>query len=39
MFDKLKAFWKNAKTYDFNDYINRDPDFVEIEVANINHQL
>lgn len=33
MLAKLKAFWKNAKTYDFNDYINRDPDFVEIEVA------
>lgn len=33
MFAKLKDFWKNAKTYDFNDYINRDPDFVEIEVA------
>ena len=33
MLTKLKAFWKNAKTYDFNDYINRDPDFVEIEVA------
>lgn len=33
MFTKLREFWKNAKTYDFNDYINRDPDFVEIEVA------
>nr|DAV36712.1 MAG TPA: hypothetical protein [Caudoviricetes sp.] len=33
MLTELKEFWKNTKTYDFNDYINRDPDFVEIEVA------
>lgn len=33
MLAKLKAFWKNAKTYSLEDYLNRDPDFVEIEVV------
>ena len=33
MFAKLREFWANKKVYSLEDYINRDPDFVEIEVA------
>lgn len=33
MLAKLKEFWANKKVYSLGDYINRDPDFVEIEVA------
>lgn len=33
MFAKLREFWASKKVYSLKDYLNRDPDFVEIEVA------